>query len=152
MKLIKSFLHITLSVATALLIIQSLLALLIVFLPMTDLSSFNTLGITMSGHISLGNLAVLLMHNGLWIVGLHMLKRQIKHFQLSDLMTEDFSKTIKRLGGLIFLAELFSSYLTTIQAPVGTYIIDIKYSVYLIIAGFACDYARRYMTKENLTI
>lgn len=152
MKTIKSLINILLSVAIFILDLQVLLALIVTFVPTWDIAELQNADILVTGQIGLVSLSVLLIHNFLWILGLSKVKRLVKDFQVSDLMTQAFANTLKKAGLFVLVTELFSSYLATIQAPEGTYLISVKHGVYLIIAGFACDYAHRYMLKKGLSL
>lgn len=118
------------------------------FVPTWYIAELQNADILVTGQVGLVSLSVLLIHNLLWILGLSKVKTFVKNFQVSDLMTQAFANTLKKAGLFVLVTELFSSYLATIQAPEGTYLISVKYGVYLIIAGFACDCARRYMLKK----
>lgn len=151
MKTIKTIANSLISIAMALLMIQALLALLVNFVPASTLANLVNMGVKISGQAGLTSLAVLLIRNGLCMFGLGQVKTLVKHFQISDLMTETFAIFVKKAGVFVLVTELFSSYLETLQAPFGTYVLDVKYGVCLILAGFACDYARRFMVKNDLT-
>lgn len=152
MKTIKSMANIILTIAAALLVLQVLLALMVNFLPTSLLTNSQNLGVKISGQAGLVNVLVLLIRNGLWVFGLAHLRTFIKTFQVSDLMTEAFASFIKKAGLFVLTTEVFSSYLATLQAPAGTYLISLKYGVTLILLGFACDYSGRYLAKYGFSL
>lgn len=152
MKTIKSMANIILTIAAALLVLQVLLALMVNFLPASQMTNLQNLGVKISGQAGLVNVLVLLIRNGLWVFGLAQLKIFIKNFQVSDLMTEAFANFIKKAGIFVLTTEVFSSYLATLQAPAGTYLLSLKYGVTLILLGFACDYSGRYLAKHGFSL
>ncbi len=152
MKTIKSMANTILTLATVPLVLQVLLALMVNLLPASHMTDLQNLGVKISGQAGLVNVLVLLIRNGLWVFGLTQLKTFIKTFQVSDLMTEAFANFLKKAGLFVLTTEVFSSYLATLQAPAGTYLISLKYGVTLILLGFAYDYSGRYLAKHGFCL
>ena len=148
--IMKSLVNAMLSLGIVLFILQSVLAIAAtVSAPFAQVSHLTIRGLTVTGQLAFMPLLALCMHNALWVYALAKAKMLLPTFQLSDIMTKKFATLIKKTGGLLVVVELFSSYLNTLHLPNGSFFLRIDYGVYLIIAGFVCDYVRRNMKKDS---
>lgn len=148
MKTIKTIASVTISAIIAVLVLQMSAT---AFLQLVSLNpeEFLPKGAVMVGELSWSSVVSLLAHHSLMIYALMALKKLIKGFTQETFMSVDFGKTLTQIGFVAVVADLISSYVT--YQMLGYIHVNIQLGVYLIIAGFACEYARRYMIKKGLT-
>lgn len=148
MKTIKTIASVTISAIIAVLVLQMSAT---AFLQLVSLNpeEFLPKGAVMVGELGWTNVIALFAHHSLMIYALMALKKLIKGFTQETFMSVDFGKTLTKVGIVAVVADLISSYITS--QMLGYIHVNVQLGVYLIIAGFASEYARRYMIKKGLT-
>ncbi|WP_161979030.1 hypothetical protein [Streptococcus sp. S784/96/1] len=148
MKTIKTIATVTLSAIIAVLILQVSATAFLQILSLNP-EQFLPKGAVMVGELGWINVIALFAHHGLMIYALIALKKLIKGFTKETLMSVAFGKTLTQVGIVAVIADLISSYTTS--QMLGYIQVNVQLGVYLILAGFACEYARRYMVQKGLT-
>lgn len=159
MKTIKTIASVILSSIILILALQASVATIFQVLSI-DPTSFLPKGAELSGNLSWANWLLLVTHHSLMVYALLILKKMVNGFSKASLLSVDFARSLKVIGLIVTFAELIMSYLNSqligyisnVNSQFVGYIsIDLQFGVYLLLAGFACSYARSYMAKHHLT-